>query len=236
MDCHGGPLAFWGEMRRIAASQVTVLGLLTLLFGERPVAADDVQSWTEVEIGVLESDRVAWSVGGVARVRDSLGSVYDRRGSTDVDFVLTDFASVTLGYILRNRTRTVFGFGSDHRLRAGLTYPLLRRDVRVEGTTLYERHIGRPDILAFNRYRQQVEVERPRARVSPWLYQSVAFARRGFVRSRSRVGVRWRLGSGHSFIGAYQFERIKSGPTWRPRHAVLSEWSLDLTGGRTAAR
>ena len=212
-------------MRRIAASHVVLVGLL--LLGVRPAAADDVQSWTEVELSVLGSDRVDWTIGGVARIRDALGSVYDRRARTDVEFVLADSASVTLGYILLNRTRTGLGFDWDHRVHAGLSYPLLRRDVKVEGTTLLERHVGRPDVPDFNRYRQQVEVERPRARVSPWLYQSVAFERRGFVRSRSRVGFRWRFRSGHSFIGAYQFERRRSGATWRPRHAVLSEWSFD---------
>ena len=211
-------------MRRIAA----VLILLQPL-AARPLAADDIQSWTDVEFRLLESDRIAWTAGGVARIRDSLGSVYDRRAQTDVDLVLTDPLSVTLGYILRNRVRTGFGFGWDHRLRAGLTYPLLRRSVRVEGTTLYERYIGRPDVPDFNRYRQQIELERPRARVSPWLYQSVAFKRRGFVRSRSRMGVRWRFTSGHSIRAAYQYESIKEGATWRPRHAIYSEWSFDLT-------
>ena len=225
-------------MTRTAASHVTLLAVLLVLLGERLVAADDVQSWTEVEVGVLASDRIDWTVGGVARIRDSLGSVYDRRARTDVEFTLSDLASVTLGYILLNRTPAGLGSGHawDHRLHAGLSYPLLRRGVRVEGTTLYERHVGRRDSGDFNRYRQQVEIERPSARVSPWLYQSLAFERQGFVRSRSRAGVRWRLGSGHSFIGAYQFERRRSGATWRPRHAVLSEWSLDLAARRTSVR
>ena len=229
-------------MHRISVTRAPVLGLLLLLLGSRPGAADDVQSWNEVELVVVSSDRIDWTVGGVARIRDSLGSVYDRRASTDMEFMLSDVASVSFGYILLNRARTDFGsgsvsgFGWDHRVHAALTYPLLRRGVRVEGTTLYERHIGRRDSGDFNRYRQQVELERPRARVSPWLHQSLAFERRGFVRSRSRVGVRWRLGPGHSFIGAYQFERRRSGPTWRPRHAVLSEWSLDLAARRTVVR
>ena len=225
-------------MTRIAASHVTLLAVLPVLLGERPVAADDVQSWTEVEVGVLASDRIDWTVGGVARIRDSLGSVYDRRARTDVEFALSDLVGVTLGYILLNRTPAGLGSGHDwdHRLHAGLSYPLLRRGVRVEGTTLYERHVGRRASGDFNRYRQQVELERPSARVSPWLYQSLAFERQGFVRSRSRAGVRWRLGSGHSFIGAYQFERRRVGATWRPRHAVLSEWSLDLAARRTAVR
>ena len=112
------------------------------------------------------------------------------------------------------------------------TYPLLQRGVHIEGTTLYERHIGRPDVPDFNRYRQQIKMERPRARVSPWLYQSVAFERRGFVRSRSRLGVRWRFTAGHALRGAYQYESIRAGATWRPRHAIYSEWSFDLTTSR----
>ena len=223
-------------MHNSAALRATLLGLL--LLGARPVVADDIQSWTEVEVGVLALERIDWTIGGVARIRDALGSVYDRRARTDVEFTLSDVASLTLGYILLNRTRTDFGsgFGRDHRLHAGLTYPLLRRGFRVEGTTLYERHVGRRDSGDFNRYRQQVELERPSARVSPWLHQSLAFERRGFVRSRSRVGLRWRLRSGHSFTGAYQFERRRTGAAWRPRHAVLSEWSLALGAGPAAGR
>ena len=220
-------------MRRMAAAYTILLVLLPL--AKRPIAADDIQSWTDIELRVLESNRVAWTAGGVARIRDSLGNVYDRRAQTDVDLLLADLLSVTLGYVLRNHVRTGSGFGWEHRLRAGLTYPLLRRSVRVEGTTLYERHIRRPDVPAFNRYRQQIQAERPRARVSPWLYQSVAFERRGFMRSRSRMGVRWSLTSGHSVRGAYQFESIKEGATWRPRHAIYSEWSFDLTTSETAA-
>ena len=136
-----------------------------------PLAADDVQSWTEVELRVFESDRVTWTAGGVTRIRDSLGSLYDRRAQTGLDLKLTDSLSTTLGYILRNHDRSGYGFGWDHRMFAGLSYPLLRRGFAVDGTTLYERHIGRPDVPDFNRYRQQIEIERPRARVSPLIYQ-----------------------------------------------------------------
>ena len=215
-------------MRRIAA----VLILLPL--AAHPLAADDIQSWTDVELRVLEAGRIAWAIGGVARVRDSLGSAYDRRAQTDVDVALSDFLTATVGYILRHHVPTDAGFDWNHRLHAGLTYPLLRGDVRLEGTTLYERHVGQPDVADFNRYRQQIELERPRARVSPWLYQSLAFERRGFVRSRSRMGVRWRFTSGHSVRGAYQYESIREGASWRPRHAIYSEWSFDLTARETA--
>ena len=221
-------------MRRVAALHVAVLVLP--LFAARPLAGDDVESWTDIELRLYQSDRTTWTAGGVARVRDELGTLYDRRAETDVDLVLTDLASVTFGYVLRNLTWTGFGFRWDHRLRAGLTYPLLRRDFRVEGTTLYERHVGPPDVADFNRYRQQIEVERPRTRLSPWLYQSVAFERRGFVRSRSRMGVRWSFASGHSVRGGYQYERIRTGATWQPRHAVHSEWSFSLGARAAVAR
>ena len=213
-------------MRGIAA----VLILLPL--AQRPLAADDVQAWTDVELRVLEAGRIGWTVGGVARVRNSLGSVYDRRAQTDVDVGLTGLLTATFGYILRNHVPTGPGFDWNHRLHAGLTYPLLQQGFRIEGTTLYERHVGRPDVPDFNRYRQQIEMERPGARVSPWLYQSVAFERRGFVRSRSRMGVRWRFTAGHAVRGAYQYESLSDGATWRPRHAIYSEWSYDLTASR----
>ena len=120
-----------GVMRRTCVSSVMALGLL--LLGARPAAADGVQSWTEIELGVLASARVAWTVGGVARVRDALASVYDRRVMTDVEFAPSGAASLSLGYVLLHRTRTGSGsgFGRDHRLRAALTYPLLRRGVRM---------------------------------------------------------------------------------------------------------
>ena len=222
------------SIRRLAALSFAVLVLPSL--GEPARAADDVESWTDVELRVLESDRIAWSARGVARVRDSLETLYDRRVETDVDVVLNDLVSVTLGYVLLHRAPTGVDFGWDHRVRAGLTYPLLRRDFRVEGTTLYERHIGQADVPDFNRYRQQVEVERPRARLSPWFHQGVAFERRGFMRSRSRLGVRWSFAPGHSMRGAYQYERIKVGAIWRPRHAIYSEWSFTLRARDPVAR
>lgn len=216
-------------MRGIAAI------LILLPLAAPPLAADDIQSWTDVDLRVLEAGRIVWTVGGVARIRDTLTSVYDRRAQTDVDVALSDRLTATVGYILRHDVAAGSGFDWNHRLHAGLTYPLLQGDVRLEGTTLYERHVGRPDVPDFNRYRQQLEVERPRARVSPWLYQSVAFVRRGFVRSRSRMGIRWRFTSGHSVRGAYQYESIREGAGWRPRHAIYSEWSFDLTVRETAA-
>ena len=166
--------------------------------------------------------------GSVARIRDSWGSLYDRRVNTEAEATLTDRLGVKLGYVLRNHTLPGFAFGSDHRLVAGTTHPILQRAVSVDGTTRYERHVGRPDIADFNRYRQQFDVERLRVRVSPWPHQSLAFQREGFIRSRSRLGFCWRFASGHSLKSTYQFESIEGGRAWRPRHAIYTEWSYDL--------
>lgn len=202
----------------------------------RSLAAGDLQSWIDLELGIVETDRVEWTVGGVARIRDSSGGVYDRRATTEAEIVLNDRLALELGYVLRNRTRPGFAFGWDHRPVAGLTYPLVRKTLAVEGTTLYERHIGRPDIPDFNRYRQQFEVERPADRVSPWLYQDLAFKNEGFIRSRSRFGLRWIFGPDHSFKAAYQFESIKSGAAWRPRHAIYTEWRFNLAASEKASQ
>ena len=216
------------------------IGLLTLLFPlvlttAPSLAAGDLESWTNFGFRVVETDRVEWTVEGVTRFRDSLASLYDRRAATEVEITLNDSSSLQLGYVLRNRTRSEFGFGWDHRFVVGLTYPIVRRAMELEATTLYERHIGRPDVPDFNRYRQQFEVERPADRVSPWLHQSLAFKKEGFVRSRSRLGLRWNFRAGHSLKGAYQFESIKSDTAWRPRHAIYTQWSFDLTTGAMAS-
>lgn len=226
---HAGALVLFST-----SACIPTLGLV--LMTAHSLAAGDLQSWTDLELGVVETDRVEWIVGGVARIRDSLGSVYDRRATTEAEIALNDRLALKLGYVLRNRTRPGFAFGWDHRLVAGLTYPILQKALAVEGTTLYERHIGRPDIPDFNRYRQQFEVERPADRVSPWLHQSLAFKNEGFIRSRSRFGLRWVFGSGHSLKGAYQLESIKSGATWRPRHAIYTEWSFNMAASEKASQ
>ena len=217
------------------AGQVFLILCLSLAMA-RSLSGGDLQSWSEARVKVLDSDQVELVVGGVARIRDSLGSLYDRRAVAEAETTLTDRLGVKLGYVLRDHTLPGFGFGSDHRLVAGLTYPILQRAVSVGGTTLYERHIGRPDVADFSRYRQQFDLERLRVRVSPWLHQSLAFRREGFIRSRSRLGFRWRFASGHSLKGAYQFESIEGGTAWRPRHAIYTEWSYDLAPSEKAAQ
>ena len=203
---------------------------LPILFFTATVSlpAGDLESWTDVNATILETDRITWGAGGVARFRDSVGSLYDRRATTAAEVSLSDRWSAVLGYMALNRRQTALGFAWDHRAITGLTYSIVRRSIAVDGTTLYERHFNRPGVSDFNRYRQQFDIERPEDRVSPWMHQSMAFVSRGFIRSRSRVGLRWLIGSGHAFRAGYQFESIRVQQAWRPRHAVYTAWSFDV--------
>ena len=234
---NGGPRSASAAGRlSCEATRPGFLVLCLFLAMAKSLSAEDLQSWSEARIKVLDTHQVEVVVGGVARVRDSPGSLYDRRATAEAETALTDRFGVKLGYVLRNHTLPGFGVGSDHRLVAGLTYPILQQTVSVSGTTLYERHVGRPDVPDFSRYRQQFDVERLGVRVSPWLHQSMAFRREGFIRSRSRLGLRWRFASGHSLKSAYQFESIERGPAWRPRHAIYTEWSYELVPSEKASQ
>ena len=57
-------------MHRVATAHVMVVGLLALR--PRVVSADDVQSWAEIKLSILASDRIDWSVGGVAGFQERL--------------------------------------------------------------------------------------------------------------------------------------------------------------------
>ena len=187
-------------------------------------------------VRVLDTDHVELTVDGVAHIRDSLGSRYDRRAATEAEATPTDRLGVKLGYVLRNHTLPGLAFGSDHHLVTGVTYPIVQRAVSVGATTLHERHAGWPDAPDLTCYRQQFDVERLRVRVSPWLHQSLALQHEGFIRSGSRFGLRWRFASGHSVKGVCQFESIEAGTAWRPRHAIYSEWAYDPAGRERASQ
>jgi hypothetical protein len=202
--------------------------LCLLLTASSSTRASDLESWNYVGVNAVDTKRFDWSVAGSGRIRDSLSSLYDRRFSTRAAVAPNHRFGVLVGYILRNHTVSEPEFDWNHRFTAGLTYHLIQRDVAVTGSTLYERHIGNAGIADFNRYRQLFEVRRPAARVSPWFAQSLAVKRTGFVRSRSRLGVRWTYGAGRSLAVAYQFESLKNGSAWAPRHAIYTSWSFNL--------
>ena len=171
-----------------------------------------------------------WGVTGGLRRKDGLEELYDRRLGTILGVDLGKGVTASGGYLDRNRKLDGFGFDWNHRVAAGLSYPLLRRgEAKLEGTTLYERHFGRPDVPDFNRYRQQFEPESGKTGFSPWFYQGFVFLRQGFARSRSRLGIQWRSHGGYVLGVAYQFEELRSPATAvrRPRHAIHTTNSIE---------
>jgi hypothetical protein len=154
--------------------------------------------------------------------------LYDRRAGTEFIYKLPGGVGLVGAYLYRNQEWA--GTSADeNRLTAGVTYPLIRgRKLRVQGTTLYERHLVETE-PHFNRYRQRFEISQPGRSVSPWIYQDFTFRQdQGFIRSRSRLGLRWRQRSGYTIKVAYQFESIASGSAWVPRHSIFTEASFTL--------
>lgn len=200
----------------------------TVVVTVAPARGGDLQSWNGYEFKVLKAGPVEWGLDGQIRVREQLSDIYDRRVGTSATFEVCSGLSIDAGYLLRVRDWPGLNqIDWDHRVVAGITYPISQRDLRIEGRTAYERHIGQPGIEAFNRYRQQFEIEHGRDVVSPWLYQDLTFRREGFVRSRSRLGIRWRPRSGYARLVAYQFESLRAASVWRPRHAIYTEFEID---------
>lgn len=194
-------------------------------------SAGDLEFWPSIEYTLLESGQLRWRLEGSGRLNDDVQHLYDRRLSTLVERELKWDVRIGGGYVLRSSEFSGFGFRADHRLVGGVSFPLLRGQTSVAVTSLYERHIGRPDIEDFNRYRQRIEIERGRRKLAPFLYEDLTFQQReGFVRSRSRAGLRWQFSSGRSLAVSYQFEASKQQAAWRPRHAIVT--ALDIGRAR----
>ena len=186
----------------------------------------DLQSWNEVRYQFAHRGRVALSVRGGLRLRESLSDLYDRRAGSEAAIRVGSKISVLLGYLFRARDLTGSAGYHEHRPSVGISYPFLtRRSLAVESTTMYDRQMldhGLPDN---QRWRQQFEVEQPRRGVSPTLMQSLMFTDRdGFYLSRSRAGVRIRLDErGDTVNVGYQFETIHALGAWAPRHSIVTQ-------------
>ena len=124
------------------------------------------------------------------------------------------------GYLLRHQDPDGAGFHDEHRRFVGPTLVLTRRVVTVRSTTQYEWHLVLTNRPNFNRYRERIEMEKLRQGISPFVSTEVAFHREGLARSRSRAGVRWRFRPGCQLELAYQFESLRGGTAWVPRHVL----------------
>jgi hypothetical protein len=199
------------------------LFLFLAFFGFRLFAAD-LQTWHELDYQLLRAGRFQWNLLGRLRFAETVGDLYDRRAGTMVEYGLGNGVSVSGGYLYRNR-RDGNSFVNENRLFAGISYPILRRQVVVEGSSLYERHVVPGS--DFHRYKQAFEAFQSDKALSPWIYQQFTFKQgEGFVRSRSRLGVRWKRSS-YVLKAAYQFESLETGRAWTPRHAIYTELSIE---------
>jgi Protein of unknown function (DUF2490) len=186
--------------------------------------AEDLQTWSLLEYSLVRTQKVRWTAEGTFRFAETLGDLYDRRGGTRLDYKIGKGVAVGGTYVFRNRREGV-SFVNENRLAAGISYPMLRSAIEVQGATVYERHIVPGS--DFNRYKQQFELLQHDKSLSPWLYQQFTFKQgQGFVRSRSRLGIRWRASSCTVKV-AYQFESLSTGTAWAPRHAIYTEVSVD---------
>lgn len=184
--------------------------------------AGDVQSFNTVEYKFLRLGRTEWYAGGGLRLRNGLGDAFDRRvyGGAAVD--LGRGLEAEFSYLFRYRESGDLGLKPNRRATASLDYPLYRGRWTLSGKTAYERHFAVPVIPDFNRYRQRLEIERSTGRSTPWLSSEVAFLRDGMSRSRNRAGWKWTTAAGHEISVAYQFESVKDGRAWAPRHAIVT--------------
>lgn len=202
-----------------------LLGLLVLAASAATLPAEELQTWSDLQYNVARSERFRWAVGGTLRFADTVGGLYDRRANTAIEYRAMGGLRFGVEYLYRSLDVENISV-IENRLTAGVSYPLLRGSVEVVGTTLYERHFVEL-VPNFSRYRQRFELSGAGNGFSPWLHQDFTFRQgAGFVRSRSRIGLQWKS-AGASLRAAYQFESISRGAAWAPRHAIVTEVSMD---------
>jgi hypothetical protein len=196
-----------------------------MLIASVPVLhAGELGIWNDTEYTVARSSRYTFVVEGGHRFGEIVGDLFDRRIGTKFDYEIGKDVHIEARYILRNRD-VENSSENDNRLVAGISYPILKGAIAIEGSTLYERFLV--PLSDFNRYKQEFDISQPGKTLSPWVYQQFLFRQgAGFVRSRSRVGFKWRR-SRYTFKAAYQFESRSIGTAWAPRHAIFTEVSID---------
>lgn len=202
--------------------------LFLLLAAVSAARASDLQVWNTTEITALAANRVGWDVYGVVRTCDHVSSAYDHRFGTLLRVAATRRLWLGAGYLRRYVNPDRLGMRPENRFVAGTTVIPTLRPVRLEWVSLYERHFAIRGVPDFNRYKQRFEIERLRRGPAPFLYEEMTFRREGFVRTRTLAGLRWRFPSGARFEIGYQFESLRVGGAWRPRHAIRTTLNLGV--------
>jgi hypothetical protein len=182
--------------------------------------AADLQSWNSVDFGVFTSKRVRWWATTSFRFRDQLHSAYDIYVSSLVRVALNQRWAVATGYMYREYNPDRKSLRPEQRLIATPSVLLLRNKTRLETAIQFERLKPIDSAPSYNRYRPRVLVERVRRGVSPFFSTEGLFFKEQFQRSRNMTGIRWHFEQGNMIETGYQFEIIRSGAAWIPRHAI----------------
>lgn len=186
------------------------------------VLAGDLQSWNSLEFGVFTGKRVrVWGTTSV-RLRDQLQSAYDIYFGSMARVVLNSRWAVTTGYLYRQVNPDRTSLRPEHRLIAAPSVVLLPNKTRLEAVIQFERINPIDNLPSYNRYRPRLVLERRRPGLSPFLSTEGMFYKDQFYRSRSMTGVRWHFERGNTLEVGYQFETMRSGSSWIPRHAIRS--------------
>ncbi len=192
--------------------------LLFVLIGV-PACAADLQVWNTTEATVYTRGAFEAEAYGTLRVRDHVSSAYDNRVGGAVRVAPWRRVWLRGGY-LRRWVESEW----QNRLIGGPTFLLAERTLRLESALIYERHLVRA--RDFNRYKVRFDVERPRRRISPAVWDELSFGNEGLVRARALAGIRWRGESGWRLEAGYQFDTNKTAGAWAPRHAIRTTLHL----------
>jgi hypothetical protein len=198
--------------------------LLCALALEVCAQAADLQSWNSLEFGLFTNRRVRWSATTSLRFRDRVHRAYDFYLGSMARIPLTSRWAVTAGYLYRQVNPNRTSFHPEHRLIVAPSLLLHPGKTRVEAAIQYERL--KPAGPAYNRYRPRLVLERVRPGLSPFLSTEGMLAMNQFQRSRNMAGVRWHFEQGSMIEIGYQFETMRSGPSWIPRHAIRTSFVI----------
>jgi len=206
-------------------SRINPILLFTLALSVSAPAAD-VQSWNGVDFGVFSNKRVrVWGTASI-RFRDHLHAAYDSYLGSLGRVALNPRWAITAGYLYRQVNPDRTSFRHEHRLIAIPSVLLLPNKTRLEAAIQYERLKPIDHAPTFNRYRPRLVLERLRTGVSPFLSTEGLFFKEQFHRSRNMTGIRWRSEQGSMIEVGYQFEIMRSGSAWIPRHAIRTTFVL----------
>jgi len=184
--------------------------------------AANLQSWNGVDAGLYASNRLRWWATASVRFRDHWHEAYDSYLGSMARVALNRRWSVTAGYLFRQVNPDHAAFRNEHRLVASPAVFLSPERTRVEAAVQFERLRPIDRAPAFNRYRPRVVIERVRKGLSPFLATEGLFFKEQFHRSRNMAGLRWRFDHGSMLEMGYQFEILRNGAAWIPRHALRS--------------